>query len=857
MTNPRVDQTTLIIPEGQRYHPLGAKIRKLEYQFPDHLPTTEAIRNYLKRVREEVIRGGLSSIPTFYQDLALSTANAESFRSLDAWMRQEFEETVERIVEKLMAQTMRGNELEFRGKRARAFLRPLAYLEIPDEPDFIWGYATAGDVNTIFPRSLPPRCHWGDINPPAYGLLDELRQDLSESLKRRHNPKPWKPAKDQCFEPAHPTRYRMEPGIGGDNSVNEGGQIILSPNGISQLEYGPSFSQVREIPAQYEWSLDGYTCDTPPMLTPLIGNQVVFQAPGVLRDCHATAVLRMSGPYGVPQVATKEILIRNSENESPEIAVSGPGNVTSDMPATLQARISDPNGDTVTIHWEQVEGPPVEITQGTEGESFSFNPPLVLRGETTIVFRATATDQPLGGGSPATATALHEIKVSPTPISFPKIPEEAKLDEKRQGLVSIASTSGGKPQVAREPGDLVERVKQAATPEQEVEFIDLVIAIDASDSMSDDVGFVQEKVGAIIASMKKKVKGQDPRRIRIGIVSYVNNKRIVHLPLTKANESVLKEKLAAVIERIKTDSGSLETVWDALFDTIEEGNWRAGKRGVRKVVYLTDEPGDIGKKGRTAADVARVAKAKHVIVEPIFIVERGDHNAAFLEVNLAFQRAMAVPPDRRLEVLKNDYLPTLRRLAPDLGGQTADAVDLTTTLFKSLPNVSDLSETVFQHVSPWISAVDDDPVMRMAIFIYERAIQHSQSSEQKVFEEGLKLFPYLKTRSQIMNFVEDLFRWANDAQKAMLIESYLMPVLLKIDGPRDGTFKYRVQEAIVELRYKIEQIQDPKIRLRVVEKHLKPLLKDKDPIISDAARQTYEYMQKQGTIPVEPQKSGK
>lgn len=607
----KTSQVTVILPENAVYRPLGVKIRKIEYQMPEGFDNVGDLRNYLFYVRQHVQKGDKSNVLSLWQDLGLSTSNLESFRDFDPsnalWW--EFVETTRLIANQLLTQGAQGR------KAAADFLRPMAYYDIPEDPDHLWGYPLQTVDHHRIPNAMPSRCSWRLLEENADSMLSELHRDLTESFERRENPGS-RPSQDQCHEPYQPIQYRLEAGIAGAQEIGEGEETPLAAEGVSQIEFGKNLHGAQPLPTKREWTIDSYTCSEPPQLAEITGDRVTLRAPKVLyEDCQAVISLKETGPLGGPVAVQHRVDILNSKNEPPTVKITERREGYEGYKVTLTASAKDPNGDDLEYWWDRIPGPIVMIEEyRNNGRTKGFN----CLTPDPIVYRVTVTDQPEGKrpGAPQSVVAEHKVMCDSAPVKLDSpIPiERIARDPKRKGLADLAKATGGKPRVAL-PDSLVETIKEAVVPEKMVDSIDLVFAIDASGSMLDDIEKLQARISEVLEAMRQKVKDRDLSRIRVGIVSYVDNETVTHLPLTLADSVSIRVALGMALLRIQLRGGSLETVWDALYQTIERESW---KGEFRKLVYLTDEGGDTGKLGKAKADVDRIADARDVVVEPIF-----------------------------------------------------------------------------------------------------------------------------------------------------------------------------------------------------------------------------------------------
>lgn len=665
---------TPLIDKEDRYRPLGVLINKQNYRIPSRFKNAGEIIGYLQQMRTDIENGGdfMKAASGLYNDLGLSTANLESFqKQRHIW--GEFRKTCNLIADKLLKSNgnSHGEPLDFRAtgfERAADFLRPLAYEPIPDDPDHVWGYLTPGAV----PAEQPPRCGWHYDNMDAERVLYELHEDLAESLRRRKDLRSSRPAENQCAAPQHPVRVRTAVAIEGADSLDENGEEIYYSDERADLEYGSNYNETRALPAEGKWSISNFTCEEAPELK-TVGDHVVVRAPAVTRDCVAELTRQMTPSVGPVRSVTKKIDIYNTDNRPPTVGIRGPKWSSESDTVTLRAIGHDADHDELTYSWEQTGGPKVEIIKH-DGGRISFRLAEPIDKDTNVQFRVTVTDRPKGSKAVlASAEATHTVTIRPT-----KLDAIRAAKTKRDAISELARASGRIPEQVspysstNPKGLLLKKIAEASTPDEEVEGLDLVYVLDASGSMMDDVALLKEKVPEILADASKKVRGGIPN-IRVAVVSYVDNRVIYHLDLTglleedlktaegNNTDTLLQQKLYEVIQRITTKGGSLETIWDALYSTIEKQPWRKEDKVERRIVYITDESGDIGNDGRRPEDVERVRNINDVSVVPIFIINLSSDEALWkwsVESNSIIRSQLYRAKDYKdaMAIIKNNFV---------------------------------------------------------------------------------------------------------------------------------------------------------------------------------------------------------
>lgn len=690
------EQVTVIIEPVARYKPLGVMIRKRSYSVPHNLPSVGHLREYLAKIRQdlhkEVSKTELQEIADhFYKDLGLFTSNLEGFLSLNAYLRAEFRETFALIADRLWTSFGGGGDLSQPNSLAQDFLKPLVFISIPEDPDHVWGYLTPG-TSPQAPEKYPDRCKWGSMEPNTATRLNELYLDLVESFERRNDPQPFHPSQNQCHAPQHQVRLRTWLEIAGPEEVGEGEAVELISENFARLEFGNDYESIEELGGEEEWRLSAYTCPEKPVLDILEEKKVILKAPAIFNDCTATVQKILRPPLGPVRSVSMTINIFNTINTSPEVTIRGPREAMEGEKVTLLAVASDADKDGLTYIWKQTRGLPVD---GIAKEKlFSFT-----AGAGEYVFTVTVQDKPIGARAvPSQTSATHALIVKQRPvekrgvavgqvkISAPvklktrfSIPQEILMkSSKYDQLGQLAEETGGTPKgVSSEY--LVEAVIESLTPEEALEGMDIILLIDTSESMDDDVEQIQKETGRILREMSGR--WADLSKVRLGIYSYVDDEWKEHAPLGKLvtgkkgffdfssamDKKKIEETLEEVIAKIRDEGGGRETVWDALWLTLTKAGWREEEEIRRKIVYITDEDGDDGRLGKTVEVVAETSKRKGVRLDPIFLSDSElildpKLTAAMEHLERVYQEIMKMEgSDEKRHAILNIYISWLKR----------------------------------------------------------------------------------------------------------------------------------------------------------------------------------------------------
>lgn len=132
---------------------------------------------------------------------------------------------------------------------------------------------------------------------------------------------------------------------------------------------------------------------------------LTFTAPSVEVDTTLTFTLTVTDDDGATASATANVTVTPRPNQAPTVQVA-PVSIEERQQVTLTADAQDPDGNIVSVDWEQVDGTSVELTQTNIAE-LRFNAPEVTE-EITLQFKVTVVDD-----ADESAEALVNVTVLP------------------------------------------------------------------------------------------------------------------------------------------------------------------------------------------------------------------------------------------------------------------------------------------------------------------------------------------------------------------------------------------------------------------------------------------------------------
>jgi hypothetical protein len=203
-----------------------------------------------------------------------------------------------------------------------------------------------------------------------------------------------------------------------------------------------------------------------------------------------------------------------------------------------------------------------------------------------------------------------EMSIVQKPFSGPK--EEAFIPEALKELKEIARRGNGEALVSMGEDDLLNKVDQILKTVPEGG-LDLVLAIDTTNSMQNDIEFVKKGLVNIVAKYIERIKP-----LRVGILyyrDYFDLYMTKTFPFTDDFKKIQKTINAATVHG-GTDTP--EAVYEALYEAIHKYPWQAQNR---LIILIGDAPPHPRPRGRVTAEMvfkdASTAKINiHTIILP-------------------------------------------------------------------------------------------------------------------------------------------------------------------------------------------------------------------------------------------------
>lgn len=192
-------------------------------------------------------------------------------------------------------------------------------------------------------------------------------------------------------------------------------------------------------------------------------------------------------------------------------------------------------------------------------------------------------------------------------------------DEIRPEFNEIAGKTGGSFTESPSPDKLPETVSRVTEKLfDKKNSLDLVIAIDTTGSMHDDIAFVKEKIKQVLHDLKKNVK-----TMRVGLVFYkdkYDSQPIAILPFTRDIDTIEQAIASADISGGFPDWA--EAIIDALWHAVTDFNWESKNRAVILIGDAPAQKTSFEDENRTMQTVIEKATASGINIK-IFTIYSG------------------------------------------------------------------------------------------------------------------------------------------------------------------------------------------------------------------------------------------
>lgn len=250
---------------------------------------------------------------------------------------------------------------------------------------------------------------------------------------------------------------------------------------------------------------------------------------------------------------------------------------------------------------------------------------------------------------------------SPQPPVASPFDKELLMVEFEKKLGEIAKDNGGELQRYHRSmahgNDPAELIKKRLPLEEKKSHYQMVVVVDASGSMTDDVQRVKAKAEEIFKLAKDQLKSGG--QVSIGIRFYVDDiygsngtlewldsekvlkrraeereatwsDKILNFFTTSDEVADAKEALTQVVNEIYSRDGSIEYHWEALMNALKQEEWASNDQDVEKVLFLiTDEDEDGGRNIKKYKREEVIAEAKRLGVRTEVIVQISQYESCF------------------------------------------------------------------------------------------------------------------------------------------------------------------------------------------------------------------------------------
>lgn len=137
-----------------------------------------------------------------------------------------------------------------------------------------------------------------------------------------------------------------------------------------------------------------------------------------------TFELTVTDPYGATDKDTIKVTVM-SRNQPPTADAGSDQTVNKNDEVTLQGDGSDPDGDALSYHWSQIDGPVVELSDVND-QNASFDTSTMPRSSGVLRFQLTVTD---GYGGLARDSVVIKVNAAKTTLISARAGDDQTVDE--------------------------------------------------------------------------------------------------------------------------------------------------------------------------------------------------------------------------------------------------------------------------------------------------------------------------------------------------------------------------------------------------------------------------------------------
>jgi len=202
-----------------------------------------------------------------------------------------------------------------------------------------------------------------------------------------------------------------------------------------------------------------------------------------------------------------------------------------------------------------------------------------------------------------------EMQIVQKPFEGPK--EEAYIPEALEELRTIARNGKGQALVSLGDDDVLEKIEQIlqSVPEGS---LDLVLAIDTTKSMENDIEFVKKGLVRVVSEYFNQFKP-----IRVGILYYRDYFELYMIKTFSFSDDIEKIQKTINSARVHGGTDTPEAVYEALYEAIHKYPWQAPNR---LIILIGDAPPHPRPRGNVTADmVFQDAEKMSIIIHTIIL----------------------------------------------------------------------------------------------------------------------------------------------------------------------------------------------------------------------------------------------